>query len=117
MKKLLSIILLGLTIFVFALQTPAMAAGDVANGAKIFAVNCASCHIGGKNVIMPDKNLTKEALSKYLGGYDAKPEEAITSQITNGKGAMPAFTGRLTPEQIADVAAYVSDKSANGWGG
>ncbi|MGL5511508.1 MAG: cytochrome c6 PetJ [Microcoleaceae cyanobacterium] len=115
MKKLLSIILLGLTIFVFALQTPAMAAGDAVNGAKIFSANCASCHIGGKNVIMAEKTLAKSALSQYLAGYDADPEKAITSQITMGKGAMPAFAGRLSPEQIADVATYVAEKSASGW--
>jgi len=115
LKKLLSIILLGLTIFVFALQTPAMAAGDVANGAKIFTANCASCHMGGNNVVMKDKNLTKEALSQYLVGYDTNPEEAIVTQVTKGKSAMPAFLGRLTDEQIADVAAYVADKSVTGW--
>ncbi len=115
MKKLLSIILLGLTIFVFALQTPAMAAGDVVNGAKIFSANCASCHIGGKNVIMAEKTLTKDSLSQYLAGYDANPEEAIATQVTKGKAAMPSFLGRLTDEQIVDVAAYVADKSVNGW--
>jgi cytochrome c6 len=115
LKKLLSIILLGLTIFVFALQTPAMAAGNVENGAKIFSANCASCHIGGKNVIMAEKTLAKDALSQYLEGYDANPEKAITTQITKGKGAMPAFAGRLTDAQIADVAAYVVEKSASGW--
>jgi len=115
LKKLLSIILLGLTIFVFALQTPVMAAGDVAKGAKIFAANCNSCHFRGINVIMKDKNLTKNALSKYLPGYDADPEAAIATQVTKGKVAMPAFLGRLSPQQIADVAAYVAEKSVSGW--
>jgi cytochrome c6 len=43
-----------------ALSRPALAA-DTANGAKIFSANCAACHAGGRNVIMADKTLKKEA--------------------------------------------------------
>ena len=34
---------------------------------------------------------------------------------TNSKAAMPAFKGRLTPEEIANVAAYVLNQSEKGW--
>ncbi len=37
------------------------------------------------------------------------------TQVTNGKGAMPAFGGRLTDEDIANVATYVITKSGEGW--
>ena len=37
--------------------------------------------------------------------------KAIIKQISQGKNAMPAFTGRLTDEQVQNVAAYVLDKS------
>ena len=39
------------------------------------------------------------------------PEAAVAYQVTNGKGAMPAFGGKLSEAQIADVAAYVIDQS------
>ena len=33
-------------------------------------------------------------------------------QVTNGKGAMPAWGGQLSPDEIAAVAAYVYDQAA-----
>ena len=40
---------------------------------------------------------------------DAKPSaDLVVERVTNGQGAMPSFSGSLTPQQIADVAAYVS---------
>ncbi len=46
------------------------------------------------------------------GGFK---EESVVTQVTNGKGAMPAFGGRLTDEDIANVATYVITKSGEGW--
>ena len=115
LKKLLSFVLLGLLFFSFALQSPALADGDPAKGAQVFSAYCASCHIGGKNVVMANKTLKKEALAKYLKGFSEDAQAAITYQVTNGKGAMPAFKGRLKPDQIENVAAYVVDKAEKGW--
>jgi cytochrome c6 len=39
---------------------------------------------------------------------------AIITQVTNGKGAMPAFK-KLKPNQIELVAAYVLEQADNGW--
>ncbi len=103
-------LLFALATFNLATVAPAQAA-DLAAGANIFTANCSGCHLGGKNVIMPDKTLQKAALEKYT----MNSIEAITTQVTNGKGAMPAFKGRLTDEQIGNVAAYVLDKSEKGW--
>ena len=36
-------------------------------------------------------------------------------QVTNGKNAMPAFGGKLSDADIADVAAYVIEQAGNGW--
>ncbi len=115
MKKLLSILLLGLALFTLAVQPPALASGDPVKGATIFTANCNACHIGGKNVVMAPKTLKKEALEKYLKGFKEDGEKAIKMQVTNGKGAMPAFKGRLKPDQIEDVVAYVLDKAKKGW--
>jgi cytochrome c6 len=35
--------------------------------------------------------------------------------VTNGKNAMPAFGGKLSEGDIADVAAYVEDMASKGW--
>lgn len=110
MRKLLSVVMLAIAVFAFSWTRPALA-GDADNGAKIFSTSCAACHIGGGNVIMANKNLKKEALDKYA----MNSLEAITKQVYNGKNAMPAFGGRLNPQEIEDVATYVLEKSEKGW--
>lgn len=113
MKKLIAIVFTVL-LTVFAFGTPAWA-GDAAAGAKVFAANCAACHAGGGNVVMANKTLKKEALEQYLANYSDGAEAAIAYQVTNGKGAMPAFGGRLSDADIANVAAYVASQAESGW--
>lgn len=110
MKKIIvfGIVVFGLFNVLFA--RPALAA-DVANGAKVFSANCAACHIGGGNLVNAAKTLSKTDLDK--NGMASL--EAIKTQVTNGKNAMPAFGGRLNADQIADVAAYVLDTADKGW--
>ncbi len=110
MTKLLSAILLVVTLVATAFCHPALAA-DIQNGAKIFQGNCSACHIGGGNVVIVNKTLKKEALVKY-GKYSS---EAIQMQVTQGRNAMPAFGGRLSEAQIENVAAYVLQQADNGW--
>ncbi|MEQ9621162.1 cytochrome c6 PetJ [Coleofasciculus chthonoplastes] len=110
MKKILSIILLAVAVFGLAFSRPALAA-DTAKGATIFSANCNACHIGGNNIVMAQKTLKKDALEKY--GMDSM--DAIVYQVTNGKGAMPRFGGRLKADQIENVAAYVLEQAEAGW--
>jgi cytochrome c6 len=84
---------------------------DIESGENVFQANCTACHAGGKNQIIPDKTLEKDILEKN-GMYNVK---AIVTQITNGKNAMPAFGGRLTNEDIENVASYVLAQSDKGW--
>lgn len=88
-----------------------VSAADLAQGSQIFSGNCAACHAGGGNVINGAKTLKIDALEKY----GMASVEAIKTQVTNGKMAMPAFKGRLTDEQIDNVAAYVFDQAEKGW--
>lgn len=97
-------------ITLLSLSTPVLAA-DIENGERIFTANCAACHAGGNNVIMPEKTLKKDALE----GNGMNSVSAITYQVTNGKNAMPAFGGRLSDSDIEDVANYVLSQSAKGW--
>lgn len=108
LRRLLSLVLL--VFAVVTLYSPALAA-ETANGAKIFSASCSACHIGGGNVIIANKTLKKQALEKYNMGS----MEAIINQVQNGKSAMPAFRGRLSDEEIEDVAAYVLERAEQGW--
>ena len=111
MKKLISLFALAIALVTFAFTTPALAEGNPASGAKIFSANCTACHIGGGNVVVNKKTLKKAALEKYEKFSIA----AITAQVTNGKRAMPAFKGKLTDQQIEDVATYVLAQAEKGW--
>jgi cytochrome c6 len=108
MKKRFAIALF--VIITFFLSSPAFA-GNITSGAKVFDTNCAACHLRGGNVVNAQKTLKQDALAKY----EMASLDAIKSQVTNGKNAMPAFKGRLNDQQIEDVAAYVLDQSEKGW--
>jgi cytochrome c6 len=107
MKKIISVLLLGIAIFTFAFSDMALAA----DGAALFSANCAQCHARGKNLVNPSKSLKKADLEKY-GLYSS---EAIIAQITKGKGAMPAFDKKLKADEIQGIAAYVLEQAENGW--
>ena len=96
----------------FIASQPVFAA-DVGAGEQVFNANCAACHAGGQNVIMPEKTLEKEALEQYLTG--GMNEKSVVMQVTNGKNAMPAFGGRLGDDEIENVAAYVIKSAKDGW--
>ncbi len=69
---------------------------------------CAACHgpAGKGNVALGAPNLTD---GTWLHGWG---EATIVSMIVGGKtNVMPAHEGRLTPEQIHVLAAYVKSKS------
>jgi cytochrome c6 len=80
--------------------TPPPGTGDVAAGAEIFAADCGTCH-----------TLADAGTSGTIGPNldDSMPSsELVVDRVTNGAGVMPAFEDQLTPQQIQDVAAYVS---------
>jgi cytochrome c553 len=73
--------------------------GDAAAGEAVFTANCGSCHTleeaGTSGTVGP--NLDEVTLDV----------DAVVEQVENGGGAMPAFSGQLSEEEIADVAAFV----------
>lgn len=95
MKILQSVAFFSLAV---ALAVP-MAAQD--KGADTYKAKCAGCHgaDGSKSTMG----------SKPLNGADVQAMSAadIAADISNGKGKMPAYKGKLTDAQINDVAAYV----------
>nr|YP_009297055.1 cytochrome c553 [Ceramium japonicum]AOM66398.1 cytochrome c553 [Ceramium japonicum] len=108
--KVFSTLFIILNIICFSNYSSVLAA-SIEEGEKIFTANCAACHAGGNNLIMPDKTLKIEALD----AYGMSNIEAITTQVTNGKNAMPSFKGRLNNEDIDNVANYVLSQSKAGW--
>jgi cytochrome c553 len=83
-------------------ETEPAGEGDPVAGKEVFlgAGGCGSCHTfadaGTSGSIGPNLD-------------DAAPSfELAVDRVTNGQGAMPSFSGQLSEQQIADVAAYVS---------
>mmetsp|Transcript_3728 Transcript_3728/g.5224 ORF Transcript_3728/g.5224 Transcript_3728/m.5224 type:complete len:139 (+) Transcript_3728:1-417(+) len=97
----------------FTIGVSAALAEDKGAGQQVFKAYCAGCHAGGKNIIMREKTLEKDALDQYLAG--GRNEAAVITIVTNGKSAMPAFGRRLGEDDTQNVAAYVIATSENGW--
>jgi cytochrome c6 len=76
---------------------------NINDGKNLFAKNCNACHFQGTNIIIPEKNLQKKSLER--NGINTF--ESIVYQITNGKNGMPAFGGRLSDDEIYEIAKYV----------
>jgi mono/diheme cytochrome c family protein len=74
--------------------------GDPSKGSSIYSSSgCGGCHV-----------LAAAHSTGTVGPNldELKPNyRAVTAQVTNGGGPMPAFKTSLSKQQIADVAAYV----------
>lgn len=90
----------------------AAAAGDAANGAKLYKRYCRGCHgedgRGGAHTFMPHiGNLTR------AGYIDLLPDEHIAGVIRDGGEAygmsayMPAWGKTLSDSQIDDIVAHI----------
>jgi mono/diheme cytochrome c family protein len=90
--------------FVLALVLPPMATAQSA--ADIYKSKCQACHGPGG---VPSDGMAKSMGLKPLGGADIQgmSDSDLTGSITNGKGKMPAFKGKLTDAQIKDLVGYV----------
>jgi mono/diheme cytochrome c family protein len=77
------------------------------DAAQIYKNNCASCH--GKD------GRAKSLRGKFLGarnltdaGWQTEvSDERIFNSITNGRKKMPAFSKKLSSEEINSLVAYV----------
>lgn len=79
---------------------------DATAGGEVFAENCSVCHgadgLGGNGG--PDLTTMPKA----------KEQKGAEEQVANGGGGMPAFGESLSPEEIANVAAYVVEDVVGG---
>jgi cytochrome c6 len=108
-KSILAIVLV-LILGLLGWSVPAQAA-DTINGAQIFEVHCAGCHINGGNIVRRGKNLKLKTLQR--NSMDSI--EAIAQIVTYGKNNMSAYADRLNEEQIQAVSAYVLEQAERGW--
>jgi mono/diheme cytochrome c family protein len=76
--------------------------GDPAAGKEVFlgTSGCNGCHTladaGAAGTVGPNLDETQPDYAK------------VVDRVTNGKGAMPAFSSSLSEEDIQNVAAYIS---------
>ncbi len=82
---------------------PARTAPPTADGAEVFASNCASCH-----------TLAAADAGGVTGPNldDLQPSvDEVRSQVIEGGGGMPAFEGDLSTEEIDAVSVYGADNA------
>jgi len=75
-----------------------------ADGKVLFETKCAQCH-GKDGVTKPPGKGSKDFNDPAF--QSAWSEDAIAKITADGKGKMPGYRSRLTPEQIRAVAAHV----------
>ena len=76
------------------------------SGADLFKGKCAMCHgADGKG----DTAMGKRLGIKDLGSADVQKQSdaELTSDITKGKGKMPAYEGKLSGDQIQDLVKFI----------
>ena len=80
------------------------------NPAVTYSKNCATCHgkDGRANTFKSKHHLHARDLTDAHWQSEVS-DERILDSITNGRGRMPAFKGKLTNEQITSLLSYVRD--------
>lgn len=76
------------------------AAAPAADGKTVFTDNCGSCHTLSAAG-------TSGSVGPNLDGVSLDAS-AIEGVVTDGRGGMPAFGGKLSDDDIAAVAAFVA---------
>jgi ubiquinol-cytochrome c reductase cytochrome c subunit len=78
-----------------------IAAGDLANGAHLFQLNCAACHVSsGSGAAIGG--------GRYAPALTQSTPTQVGEAILIGPGAMPVF-GSFSDQDLNDVAVYVKD--------
>lgn len=97
MRWFQSIALLSL---VFALALPPMA--EAQSAMDTYKAKCAMCHgaDGSGKAAMGTKDLGSADIQKMS-------DADLTAAITNGKGKMPSYKGKLTDAQVKDLVSYI----------
>jgi cytochrome c6 len=78
------------------------------DGPSLYKAKCAMCHgADGKGETPMGKKLNIRDLGS--AEVQKQTDAELTAIISKGKGKMPAFGGKLTAEQIAQVLAHIRE--------
>ena len=81
-------------------------AAVAADGAAVYKAKCATCHgPDGKG----ETAIGKSMKLRSLGSADVQKgtDAALTTIISDGKGKMPAYKGKLSADEIKALVAYI----------
>ena len=95
-----------LTLCILIAAPSAFAGGGGSDGAAIYQAKCAMCHgPDGAGQTPMGKNLKL----RPLGSADVQKQTdaELVKWITDGKGKMPAYKGKLTPADIDAVVGFI----------
>jgi mono/diheme cytochrome c family protein len=85
--------------FILALAIPQIAAAQSAG--DIYKSKCAMCHgADGSKTMMGAKALNGAEVQKMS-------DADLSAAISDGKGKMPAYKGKLTDAQISDLVKFI----------
>src|ERR1044071_4943352 len=96
--------------FVLALAIMAMMlaplAAIAADGAAVYKAKCASCHgPDGKGETSIGQSMKPKSLASAQG--EKTSDADLTKTISDGKGKMPAYKAKLSPDEIKALVAYI----------
>jgi len=83
------------------IPTPHLKYANVAEGAALFALNCAACH-----TIEGDGDAL--AYGTFAPSLRHIPAFQVVEAIRTGPANMPRFTGNLSDQQVDDIVKYVT---------
>ena len=81
-------------------------AAFAADGAAVYKAKCASCHgPDGKG----ETSIGKSMKLRGLGSADVQKitDADLSKVISDGKGKMPAYKGKLSADEIKALVAYI----------
>jgi mono/diheme cytochrome c family protein len=92
---------LALLMTAIALPCAALAQDDAAarKGAKLYENNCATCH--------GDELENNSGIAFDLRRLRADEHPRFVNSVLHGKNAMPSWDGKLSPDQIESLWAYI----------
>ncbi|PYQ31770.1 MAG: cytochrome C [Acidobacteria bacterium] len=92
------------TLLILLIAVPVFAAGP--DGAAIFKSKCAMCHgPDGAGQTTMGKNLKLRDLRS--ADVQKQTDAELTKIISDGKGKMPAYKGKLTDAEIKALVAFI----------
>jgi len=98
-------VLLLLVAILFFVAAPAHAQGDAA---AVFKAKCAVCHGQDATGNVP-MGKTLKVPDLHSAEVQKQTDTQLNEAITNGKGKMTAYKGKLTDEQIKQLVVYVRE--------